>query len=276
MAAGRGFDHPFFAGGKHPDVIAHRGGNGQWPGETVYAFEQARRLKVDVIEMDVRRTGDGELVLMHNSNIKETTGVDKELSKLTAREVTALPATHGWPDAGDFPPEKVRVPTLKEVLERFSDLRMNVEIKERDLPDESVEKFCNLIKDHGLAEKVLIASLWHGVLSKVRKLLPKAATSASGVQMAEFRALNHLLHLKSNKVETNALQISSRYGPITFITGKYVERAHHAGLPVHGWTVNDPKEMGRLIEIGVDGIITDYPSTLLELLGRPPQASDNL
>ena len=269
MATGRGFDHPFFAGRKQPDVIAHRGGNGQWPGETVYAYEQARRIKVDVIEMDVRRTADGELVLMHNSNLKETTGVDKRVSDATAREVTALAATHGWPNAGDFPPDKVRVPTLREILEQFSDLRMNIEIKERGFPDESVAKFCNLIKEHGLTEKVLIASLWHGVLSKVRRLLPQAATSASGVEMAEFRALNYLLHIKSNRVQTDALQISSRYGPVTFITRKYLERAHHAGLPVHGWTVNDPEEMSRLTGIGVDGIITDYPGKLLELLGRP-------
>lgn len=269
MAAGRGLDHPFFAGRQRPDVIAHRGGDGQWPGETVYAYEQARRIGVDVIEMDVRLTQDGELVLMHNANLKETTGVDKEVRKTTAREVTALAATHGRPDAASLPPEKVKVPTLKEVLEQFSEMRINIEIKDRDFPDAAVEKFCGLIREHARPENVLVASLWHGVLAKVRRLLPEAAISASGVQMIEFRALNNLLHLKSNGVETDALQISSRYGPLTFITRDYIRRAHHVGLPVHGWTVNDPKEMSRLIGIGADGIITDYPSTLLELLGRP-------
>ena len=97
MPKPRGPKHPFFQTlGKPPRVIAHRGGACEWPGETIYAFEQAVKLGVDMLEMDIRNTSDDDLVLMHNANVKDTTGVDKDVKEMTSVAVQALDAAYWW------------------------------------------------------------------------------------------------------------------------------------------------------------------------------------
>jgi len=262
----RGKDHPFFAGVKNgPEVIAHRGGAGECPGETIYAFGEAVKIGADVLEMDIRYTKDDELVLMHNSNVMETTGEDLRVKdlKFTSPEFKALDAAYWWEEAGKgFPSgakEKLKVPRLEDVLKNFRGKRMNIEIKPLHLPIRLIKKFGNLLRQYDMTEKVLVASGSYNNLFFFRREFPEVATSASILELAAFRALKGVGYTP----DCDALQLSSKAGKLHFITQKYIDKAHSLGLVVHGWTVNELEEMGRLISIGVDGIITDYPSALI-------------
>jgi glycerophosphoryl diester phosphodiesterase len=258
----RGKDHPFFlASQRIPEVIAHRGGAGENPGETIYAFEEARKLGVDILEMDIRYTSDEDLILMHNSNVLETTGVDKRVNEFTSAAIQKLDAAYWWRKTGKvFPPgAKLGVPRLEDVFLNFSDVRLNIEIKPFHFPLRLIKKLIELIRKYNMTERVLIASAWHRHLVLFRRLCPEVATSASGLEMFCFRVLKNVGY----KPNADAIQLSSKAGPFHFITQKYVDNVRRINLKVHGWTVNQPEEMGRLISFNVDGIITDYPTTLM-------------
>src|SRR5215213_1583384 len=134
----RGLRHPFFAHAQKPDVIAHRGGNGQWPGETMFAMRKAQALGCDVLEMDVYLTKDHELILMHDLDIRKTTAGSGLVHNFTLQEITTLRADHRWSpecepslrreDASQHEND-LRVPTLREVLQAFPAMRMVIEMK---------------------------------------------------------------------------------------------------------------------------------------------------
>jgi glycerophosphoryl diester phosphodiesterase len=261
---------PFFQQAKfHPEVIAHRGGAGQWPGETIYAFEQARQLGVDVLEMDVHATADGELVLMHNKAVNDTTEGDRRVTDMTLAEIKKLDAGYRWTADGQTYPfrgQGLTVPTLREVFEQFGEMRLNIEIKQKH--PSLIAPFVELIREFGMTDKILVASFWSSALDEFRRACPDVATSASTPEAIKFFLLNEVLGSDADRPETDAIQADSEISKVHIITKKFIERAHHLNLQVHGWTVNEPQEMERLIALGVDGIITDYPGPLLSLLGR--------
>lgn len=263
--------HPFFRGVQSgPEVIAHRGGAGQWPGETVFAFERAAALGVDVLEMDVHATFEGELVLIHNDTVDETTDGSGRVNSMTLVELKRLDAGSRWTQDGQSFPFRgmgITVPTLGEVFTAFPRARMNVEIKQKS--PSIVPQFCDLIRQHGMTDKVLVASFWSSVLDEFRRACPEVATSASTPEALKFYALNVVLKGGKYRPHADALQVDSKAKVFPIITGSFVSAAHRQGLPLHAWTVNEPEEMRRMISLGVDGIITDYPSRLLEILGRP-------
>jgi glycerophosphoryl diester phosphodiesterase len=257
----RGKNHPFFAGvEKVTEVIAHRGGAGEFPGETIYAFGEAVKIGADILEMDIRCTSDDEFVLMHNSNVMETTGENARVKDLQFKfpQFKALDAAYRWKQAKKVFPigAKLGVPRLEDVLKNFGGMRMIIEIKPFHLPIRLIKKFGNLLRDREMTEKVLVASGCYMNLFFFRREFPEVATSASIFELATFRALKGIGYTP----DCDALQLSSKAGSLHFITREYIAKAHSLGLVLHGWTVNEPEEMGRLISIGVDGIITDYPS----------------
>jgi glycerophosphoryl diester phosphodiesterase len=258
-------ERPFFQAAKnHPEVIAHRGGAAQWPAETIYAFQQATQVGVDVLEMDVRRTLDNQLVLMHNRTVDETTNGSGAVRKFSLAEITKLNAAAGWP----LQANNVNVPSLNDVgifVQSLPQMRLNIEIKERSV--EAATLLGQFIKSFGLEDRVLVASAWPSVLNTFRTSFPKVATSASVPEIWTFELLNLFL-IGKYRPNTDAIQWHSRFGPIKIITRRFVEQARKQGLKVHAWTVNEPAEMERMMKLGIDGIITDYPSTLLHLCKR--------
>jgi len=258
-----GANRPFFLQGKNsPEVIAHRGGAGEWPEETLYAFEQAIKLGVDIIELDVHRTSDGELVLMHNKTVDETTEGKGQIKDLTLEDIKKLHPTAKWPPDEKY--KDITVPTLQEVFEAFPNMRMNIEIKQKE--PSLVTQFCNMIEKYNMTDKVLVASGWNDVLHDFRRQCPDVATSASVLEVAEFQALDNILKW-DYRPDTDAIQWHSRF-IVPIITQRFVDKARSLNLKVHAWTVNEPEEMQRMIDLGVDGIITDFPTRLLKILGR--------
>jgi glycerophosphoryl diester phosphodiesterase len=264
-------ERDFFSGSHHNvDVIAHRGGNGEWPGETLFAFASAKQIGVDVLEMDIRVTRDEQLVMMHNPTVRATTKGWLPVRCYTLAEIQKLNAGYDWREEGtgvlkfrDSQDPNLRVPSFEKVLERFRGMRMNVEIKGwHPLNDEKIAReFCRLVEKYEMVKRILVASFHEGVLRVVRKRLSDVAISASTVKVARFVASSRW---GSGNYTPNAavIQTCSRS-----IDSKLVQTARKHGLKLHGWTVDDPKEMDRLIDLGVDGIITNFPSRLLERPG---------
>jgi glycerophosphoryl diester phosphodiesterase len=257
-------DHSYF----NPDrflVIAHRGGRSLGPESTLYTFSRAVDLGVDVIEIDLHRTQDGHLVIIHDSTVNRTTDGKGPVKELTLQELQALDAAYHWsPDRGRTYPMRgkgLTVPTLAEAFNALPTTRMNIEIKESN--PEVIAPLCDLIQNSKKTDHVMIASFDVSQLKRFRSQCPEVATSAGAREAFVFYGLQwaHLENIYSPSAQ--ALQVPERYGDFEVITPR-----HARNLRVHVWTVNDPKHMQRLVDLGVDGIMTDYPEKLIELLGR--------
>lgn len=261
---------PFFLNARRrTEVIAHRGGGGEWPGETLFAFERATRAGADILEMDLHGTSDGELVLMHNSTVDQTTNGTGRITELSLSYIKSLDAGYRWSaDGTTFPfrGQGIAVPTLREVFQNFSQMRMNIEIKQKS--PSIVRPFCDLIREFQMTEKILVASFWDSAMDEFRATCPDVATSASTPEAIEFLTLHKLAPFY--RPNTDAIQVRAEFAHLQTITPKLIAHAHSLNLAVHAWTVNDPAEMQRLISVGADGIITDYPSTMLSLPDLPP------
>jgi glycerophosphoryl diester phosphodiesterase len=255
---------PFFVSAPkdRPDVIAHRGGAGEWPAETMFAFRHAVDRRVDVLEFDVRRTADDAIVLMHNPTVDETTDGKGFVRHKTLKELKELNAAARWVNL-----ESQQIPTLNEVfalLQEFPTIRSIIEIKDRDIW--LANAVGQLIVQEHIEDRVLVASGWDSVLMAFRRDYPRVATSASLLEIFAFKTKLNLV-AGNYLPNTDAIQWSSRF-LVPMITSAFVQRARTLDLIVHPWTVNTRREMKRMIKLGVDGIITDHPTALLQILGR--------
>ena len=260
------------------EIIAHRGGDGQWPGETIFAFTEATKGDADVIEMDVWGTADKPtvLVLAHSSDLGKMTEGTQKLPFVTFAEISKLNAAYRWsPDGGQtFPFQNseppIRIARLREVFEAFGDKRMNIEIKQKR--PSIVEPMLDLIEELKVsADNLLIASFYTDVLKEFRAKCKERnlqiATSASTLEWLKFYFAGYLLRLHY-KPPVQVIQMAERIPVlrIWLLTRGLVRRAHEFGLKVHAWTVNDPADMQRAIVNGVDGIVTDFPGRLRAIL----------
>ncbi len=264
---------PFFVQtNKRPLVIAHRGGAGIFPENTIYAFQQSWKLGVDVLEMDIRETSDGKLVIMHDAKVNRTTDGEGNISEMTLEAVKKLNAGFNFTTNGGqtFPlrEQKITVPTLEEVFETLPDARFNIEIKPES--PTIVNSLCNLIRERKMSEKVIVASFSQKSLDEFRRECPEVVTSASTPEITKFLAYYKTGLGESYSPNMSALQTPEKFGSLQIVTKEFVETARKLNLQVHVWTINQPEDMQRLIEIGVDGIMTDYPDRLLEVVGRTP------
>jgi len=260
-------DHPYF----NPDkflVIAHRGGRSLGPENTLYTFQRAAALGVDVLETDVHRTKDGKFVVLHDSTVDRTTDGTGAVNRFTLAELKKLDAAYHWsPDEGKTFPLRgkgLSIPALSEVFGAFPRMRINIEIK--DPGQAGLSALCRLIHDYGMSQRVMIASFKTAVLKKFRSTCPGVATSAGASEVLVFYALQKL-HLESAYTPAaQALQVPPTYGDLRVMTKRFVEAAHARNLKVHVWTVNGVDAMENLLQLGVDGIMTDYPQRLLEVV----------
>ena len=260
-------DHPFFGDDKIL-LIAHRGGAGLWPENTLYAFEHAVELGVDVLEMDVQSTKDGELVVIHDETVDRTTNGTGRVQELTLAQIQDLDAGHTWtPDDGvsyPFRGQGLRIPALVEVLIAFPTVRMNIEIKQRLV----VARLCRMLRDYGMTERVLIAAFDAQTMKEFRRLCPEVATAAAEKEIRTFYGLN-VAHLgRFYRPPGEALQVPEYHSDRHVLTRPFVRAAHGRNMDVHVWVVNDVNDMQRMVDLGIDGIITDYPDRLKAALGR--------
>jgi len=261
----------YLADAPRPLVIAHQGGDGVWPSNTLFAFEHAADLGVDVLEMDIHMTRDGVLVVSHDETVDRLTDGEGLIKEMSLSEVQGFDAAYDWSpldDGAEYPyrGQGIVIPTLESVFERFPGYRMNIEIKQSEPP--IYQQFCDLIRKHEMGDRVMVASFHDEDLVKFRAACPEVATSGSEGQIRAFVYL-HLAFLgRLYPPDFSAIQVPVESSGITILTKRFVNVAHARGLWVDAWTIDDPADMQRLIDIGVDGIITDRPDVLMQLLGR--------
>ncbi len=254
-------------------VIAHQGGDGVWPGNTLYAFEKAVEIGADVLEMDAHITKDGHIVLMHDAKVDRTTNGTGEVESMTLDELKTLDAAHDWtPDGGQTFPYRgqgITVPALEEVFQKFPNMRYTIEIKKATLP--IAQPFCDLIRQYNMQDKVLVASFHDAAIAEFRQTCPEVATSASRGEVTPFVLLGKVFLSGWFSPQFQSLQVP--WDPeesmnIPVMTARFIREAHAKGIAVEPWTVDDPELMKQYIEWGVDGIITDRPDIMIEVLDR--------
>ena len=250
-------------------VFAHRGGMGLFPENTIIAFENAEKLGVDVLEIDVHPTKDGKVVVIHDDSIDRTTNGKGRISEFTYEELEKFDAAYNFSlDNGKTFPYRgkgIKIPLLSDVLSQFQNMKISIEIKETDGKIE--EKVIELIKNYKMEDKVIIASEEFEILKKIREINPEIATSMSEKEVRSFYTsfVTYIL-LNFYKPKADALSIPPEAEGRTLANKNFINSSHKKGLKIFVWTINEEEEMRELIKFGVDGIITDYPDKLIEIL----------
>jgi len=270
-----GFDNCIEKALHRPVVYAHRGGALLWPGNTTLAFDEALKVGADVLEMDVRATSDGAIVVIHNRTVDETTDGSGPVSGYTLEDLQELDAGYRFgPDKFPHRGKGLKIPTLEYIFERYKDqdVCMNIEIKQ--IRPSIVDQFCELVKKHNMTDRILVASFYTSVVKQIKEKLPQVATSAGTRQLFVFYLLNLFRLTRRYRLSVRTLQFWSRVGPFPIITKSLVRAAHQLNFEIHGWTVNEPTEMRRLIGLNVDAIITDDPITLIDEIKQAASRND--
>jgi glycerophosphoryl diester phosphodiesterase len=237
--------HPFFAADR-PLVFAHRGGAGLKPENTLAAFDNGLALGADGIELDVRFARDGVVVVHHDRTHDRTTTLTGPVSARTAGELRA-----------------VSVPALAEVLARYRDTRIIVELK-LNHPDLAAAVVSD-IQQADAVERVCLGSFGRRALRAVRALAPAVATSAAReeVRLALYRSW---WRWPVSRTSYRGYQIPEFAGRTRVVSPRFVADAHRAGLAVQVWTVDDEADARRLLGWGVDALITDRPDIIVPIV----------
>lgn len=295
-ARSRVAEHAFF----EPGVanIAHRGGAGLWPENTMYAFERALQRPGSnvMLETDVRVSADGALVLIHDRSVNRTTGGSGEVQALTLAEIEALDAARQWRDgcprqasrrtatsatsatttmSRAICEESISVPTAAGAFSTLpGTTRFLVDVKHpAHCPVPTA--LCDLIRQYDMADRVLVNILSPSASMQFRSDCPMVATCANQQEQAEFaevmrggqaglvESLHSLVRAAHYRPRYEALLLPRRK-----VTPELVLAAHAYGLRVYPWTIDDAAEMERARDMGVDGILTDYPDVLWRTLNQ--------
>jgi glycerophosphoryl diester phosphodiesterase len=240
-------------------TIAHRGASGHAPENTMVAFRRAVELGAQFIETDLQITRDARVVAMHDATLDRTTNGKGQVHLSTLDEIRALDAG-AWFDgqpAHGFAGE--RVPTLEEILKFASERDVMFYLEIKSGPAWGVEHaVVATLRDHNASARVVILSFDPAALDAVHRLDSAMMTGL----LCEYPSGD----LVERTVRAGARQLVAQ-GDL--ITASVVEKAHRAGLQVVAWTINEPDQMRRLIDTALDGIITDYPERLLDILRDP-------
>jgi glycerophosphoryl diester phosphodiesterase len=247
--------------GPKPRLFAHRGSSGTYPENTIEAFADGLASGADRLELDVHETKDGEIVVFHDEFLERTTDGLGLLRDRTLAELRRLDAGHWFessPAVYPFRGKGLRIPTLAEVLERFPDVPLNVELKHDN--GGTVERFFDLLDRHDARERVLAAAFEDPIIRRIREVAPEAVTSLSADEVFTFYGCCVTGSPDGYRPPGKALQVPPSYDGIEVVTPAFVGAAHALDMEVHVWTINDEVEIERLLDLGVDGIMSDFPA----------------
>jgi glycerophosphoryl diester phosphodiesterase len=236
-----------------PIPFAHRGGTSEAPENTMPAFEHAVSLGFAYLETDVHLSADGVLMAFHDPDLTRTCGVDGSIAEMTADELAEVRVDGRAP-----------IPMMSELLERFPDVRFNIDCKS----DAAVGPLAALLRRHEAVDRVCLGAFSHARLAKLRTLLgPELLSCMSPKEVATLRLAGRVTG-SAQRVAQVPVRYGAPSGPkgVTVVTERFVRNAHRRHVPVHVWTIDDPVEMHRLLDLGVDGIMTDHPKVLRDVL----------
>lgn len=263
---------------RSPMLIAHRGGGGLAPENTMVAFRQAVDVwAADMLELDVRATKDGHCVVIHDEMVDRTTNGTGAVRDMTLAELQSLDAGHNFSrdrKTHPFRDSGVRVPTIDEVLESLPDTPITVEVK----TGEAQAPLFAAIARLDATQRVVAA----GMYDRDRTMFGSygGPISASTEQVRDFYRFHKLKLARFWSINADVAQIPEFHGSHRIVTQKFVKALHTRGVKVHVWTVNVESDMQRLLDWDVDGLVTDRPDTASRVLHRyvgrplPPGLTD--
>jgi glycerophosphoryl diester phosphodiesterase len=261
--------HPYFDL-PLPIILGHRGAAGDAPENTLVSFRRGLELGAHIIESDVHLTRDGVPVLAHDDRVDRTTEGSGRIAELTIGALRELDAGYRFepPEGGSFPfrGQGVRIPTLEEAFDVLPDARFNLELKSEE--PGLVAEAVSLVVDRGREGLTLLTSGSDAIMARLRgELRRRRAAPALGASIADVLAvIRSAADEKPPATDSMALQIPVEFGDRPLITRELVAHAHAHGIQVHAWTINEPAEIERLLGLGVDGIVTDFPGRMAALL----------
>jgi glycerophosphoryl diester phosphodiesterase len=257
-----------------PIVYAHRGGAALRPENTIAAFDHGMACGADGLEFDVHLSKDGVVVIHHDDTLERTTDGRGALAGLTADELATLDACCHFRDGTGRRPYSglgFGVPTLRDVLHRYPDAPLIVELKAggRRLAHAVVDE----IRAAGALHRVAIGSFYADALRAARAYEPALATGAAKVE-TRWALYRSWIGWPLGKTPYREFQVPERAGLTRIVTRRFVRHAHRAGIPVKVWTVDTAEDIRRLVSYGVDAVITDRPDVARSVIaGRPSTAS---
>ena len=256
-----------------PVNFAHRGASLRAPENSLEAFRLAARSGAGGLELDIHMTSDGHVVVIHDGSVDRTTDGAGLVHDMTLREIRNLDAGYSFTPDGEitypYRGQGVRVPELAEVFREFPDHRINIDIKEAWPGVEAA--LLEAISDAHARDRVLVVSETLAVIDRFRRLSRgRISTGASRREMALFYCLS-MLHMEAFLCPLyDALQVPAEYRGRKVVTPRFVQAAHNRGVRVDVWTIDDPAEMRRLLDLGVNVVMTNRPEILEGVLGEQP------
>lgn len=260
----------FYAGNK-PRNLGHRGAAGVTPENTMVSFRQGARDGATTLELDLHLCADRFNIVCHDETVDRTTNGTGRIDQLTLSQIKALDAGYNFklPGVDGFPFRGmgITMPTIEEVLDAYPGMPLNIELKSGT--DEQVEVFIETLRRYGRLDdgSVLIAGYEWKTVKRIRRAMPGVHTNYSFPEIALVLARSKFpFRAKAWRPSGRALQVPVQRSGIRIVTPRFVRFAHAIGAEVHVWTINDPAEMHRLLDMGVDGIFTDVPAVMREVI----------
>ena len=257
-------------------TIAHRGGLGLKPENTMLAFENADSLGADVLEMDVHLSKDGKLVVIHDDTVDRTTNKTGYVANMNFDQLRKLDAAYNWKNKQgqfEYRNQQIRIPKLSEILARFGNKKLLIEIKPDSI--EVAQKLCAELMRYDMQEKTMVGSFHSKPLNYFSDQCKTTPTSASSLQVGGFLFLHYLRIGNLYPNPPSAFQVPEHLGSFLLVDKRFIEQVQNLKSLVHIWTVNEPSKMQNLIELNVNGIITDYPNRLKNILNKRNKALKN-
>ena len=267
MPQNKNKSHPFLT--PFPVVCAHRGDSAHHPENTLPAFKSAAELGVDCIESDVHLTADDQCVLWHDSTVDRMTSGTGNISDYTLAELKQLDAAYSFTLPGEegypFRGRGITIPSLAETLDALPHMRFNLDLKGTSL--RLAEKFVEVVEQFRAHDRILGASFHYRQLHRIRKLAPSLVTSFSSPEVRTLIGLQKARLLKLVfPFKGLTLQVPEFHGNVRIVTPALIQAVHARGVSIQVWTINEEADMHRLLDMGVDGIVTDDPRLLQTVL----------
>lgn len=226
--------------------FVHRGDASNYVENTLEAFKSAKSLGYNYIETDLRETKDGKVITFHDKNLKRITGSNVTINRSNLSDIRMRRL-----------PKNESIPTLDELLEELPDSFFNMDLKVPNMEEKVLKK----IKSHNALDRICIGSFNSNTIRKINILEPKLITSMGLTQVILYKFFN----IKNN---SKLIQVPISWNGIKVVTKKFINKLHNDQLKIHVWTINRETEMQRLIDMGVDGIMTDNAIGLMKIMKK--------
>lgn len=285
-----------FISNYRPLVMAHRGDSANIPENTVQAFEDAYNSGVDCIETDIHLTKDNHFIFFHDDVLDRTTNGHGQISEYTLDELKELDAGYNFEIVTDhktiypFRDKGFRIHALEEILPMFPEVRFNLDIKDKN--PKAPQYLASILADLQVEDRVMVGSFHQSQISTFRELAPAITTSAGPKEVVKFwrksrkspkkkKELPNYMEQLNGSPEVfqdrqrmifgkplpyYALQIPEGYYFLRLVSPDFIHFAHYLGIAIHVWTINDQPSMKRLLKWNIDGIFTDKPMLLLDVV----------